>query len=205
MIALALLLQAAVAEPTPPSCDPGAYLDAAQPEARTRLTERMTDHRKISGMVGFMLLGGMTSLKVKTVLPGKAAAVRTALVRPRFLFCYEAQESSEGAADDGGMRYVGTSAQAMSPHEYRLVRFDIEGDQREVVLAANSVTGPKTGDIEKSTVRFEVREVAPGQYLVTPQKDLAPGEYGFLKTAGNITAANGKRAPAERVLDFAVE
>ena len=156
-------------------------------------------------MVGFMLLGGMTSLKVKTVLPGKAAAVRMKAARPSFLFCFEVREPAGEADDDGGMSYVGTSAQAASPREYRLVRFDVEGDQREVVLAANSVTGPKTGDIEKSNVRFEIKDVAPGQYLVTPQKDLAPGEYGFLKTAGNITAANGKRAPAERVLDFAID
>jgi hypothetical protein len=202
MIALLLLLQAAPA-PTE-ACAPGVYLEGGVAEAPTPIHEKLTDHRKMSGIVGFALLGGFTPLKVKTVLPGKAAAVRTHAQRPAFIFC-EPPEPAAEPEPGGQMGYVGVSAAGYSPLEFRLVRFDVEGDQREVPLSAMSVTGPKAGAVQNATVRFEATEIAPGQFRVVPAADLAAGEYGFLKTSGNTPAANGKKAPPERVFDFAVE
>jgi hypothetical protein len=202
MIAFLLLLQAAAAPVE--SCAPGVYLEGSAAEAPTPIPERLTDHRKMSGVIGFALLGGFTPLKVKTVLPGKAAAVRTRAQRPAFIFCAP-QEPAAEPAPGGQMGYVGASAPGYSPREFRLVRFDVEGDQREVPLSAMSVTGPKAGAVQKSTVRFDATEIAPGQFRVVPAEDLEAGEYGFLKTVGNTTAANGKKAAPERVFDFAVE
>ena len=202
MISFLLLIQAAAAPAA--SCAPGIYLEAGAPEELTPIPERLTDHRKVSGLLGYALLGGLTTLKVKTVLPGNAATVRTHASRPAFIFCSPKEQTAEAASGDQ-MGYVGVSAPGYSPREFRLVRFDVERDQREVPLSAMSITGPKVGAVQKATVRFETTEIAPGRFRVVPTDDLAAGEYGFLKTVGNTTAANGKKAAPERVFDFAVE
>lgn len=198
MIALALALQVAA----PAQCPPGVHLLAADGSLKP-LADQLTSHRKMAGVLGYALLGGMTALKVKTVLPGKAAATRMAPGRPDFLLCADVVEAQPTQA--GGMGYVGPSVRATAPSELRLVRFDVAGDQREVPLSAMSITGPKTGAIEKTTVRFSVEELVPGRYRMTPQQDLTPGEYGFMKTVGNTGMAGGKKAAQERVYDFAVD
>jgi hypothetical protein len=202
MIGLLLLVQAATAPAA--ACAPGVYLESNAPEALIPVPERLTDHRKMSGLLGYALLGGFTTLKVKTVLPGKTATVRTRAPRPAFIFCSPDVKPAESASG-GQMGYVGVSAPGLSPREFRLVRFDVEGDQREVPLSAMSITGPKAGAVQKSTVRFETVELSPGRFRIVPTEDLTAGEYGFLKTVGNTTAANGKKAAPERVFDFAVE
>lgn len=198
MIAVALALQAAI----PADCPPGVHLQG-DTATLAPLADRLTDHRKVTNMLGYALLGGLSALKVKTVLSGKAAATRTRLVRPSFLLCAEVAEALPTAA--GGMGYVGPSARASAPSQLRLVRFDVAGDQREVPISAMSITGPKTGAIDKATVRFSVEELGPGRYRMTPQQDLTPGEYGFMKTVGNTSMAGGKKAAQERVYDFAVD
>lgn len=200
MIGFMLLLQAAAAMAP---CPAGVYLEGGSPDALTPVPERLTDHRKISGLIGYALLGGLTTLKVKTVLPGKSASVKASARRPSFIFC----SPPEAAAPTGGeaMGYVGVSAPAFSPREFRLIRFDVEGEQREVPLSAMSITGPKAGAVQRSTVRFKSEELAPGRFRIVPNDDLAAGEYGFLRTVGNTSLANGKKAASERVFDFAVE
>lgn len=198
MIALALTLQAVA----PAECAPGVHLVTADGSLQP-LADQQTSHRKMAGLLGYALLGGMTSLKVKTVLPGKAAATRVPPGRPVFLLCAAAVEAQP--TQGGGMGYVGPSVRATAPSELRLVRFDVAGDQREVPLSAMSITGPKTGAIEKTTVRFSAEELGPGRYRMTPQQDLTAGEYGFMKTVGNTTMEGGKKAAQERVYDFAVD
>lgn len=198
MIALALALQASV----PAECPPGVHLLSGD-GVLSPLADQLTSHRKMGNVLGYALLGGMTSLKVKTVLPGKAAATRVQSRRPAFLLCAEAAEAEPTTA--GGMGYVGPSVRATAPGQLRLVRFDVAGDQREVPISAMSITGPKTGAIDKTTVRFSVEELGPGRYRMTPQRDLTPGEYGFMKTVGNTSIAGGKKAAQERVYDFAVD
>ncbi len=198
MIALALVLQAAA----PAECAVGVHLETIE-GANVALPDRLTDHRKVTNLLGYALLGGMSALKVKTVLPGKAATIRTRAARPTFLLCSEVAEAQPTAA--GGMGYVGPSARASAPRELRLVRFEVAGDQREVPLSAVSITGQKTGAIDRSTVRFSVEELGSGRYRMTPQQDLTPGEYGFMKTVGNTSMAGGKKAAQERVYDFAID
>lgn len=198
MIVLALILQAAAAL----ECAPGLHLEGAA-GALTPIADQLTDHRKMSNLLGYALLGGMSTMKVKTVLPGRSAAIRTRAVRPTFLLCANAGQP-EASSASGGMGYVGPSVRATVPSELRLVRFDVTGSQREVPLSAVSITGPKTGAVDKSTVRFSVEELSPGRYRMTPQQDLVAGEYAFMKTVGN-TAMVGKKAAQERVYDFAVD
>lgn len=198
MIGLALALQAAA----PAHCVPGVHLIAAD-GALSPLADQLTSHRKVTNMLGYALLGGMSALKVKAVLPGKGATTRIRPGRPSFLLCAEAVDAQPTQA--GGMGYVGPSVRASAPAELRLVRFDVAGDQREVPLSAMSITGPKTGAVDKSIVRFSVEELGPGRYRMTPQQDLAAGEYGFMRTVGNTGMAGGKKAAQERVYDFAVD
>lgn len=198
MIELVLMLQAMTTAPVP--CEPGVYVERDGGELAP-LAEHLTDHRKVSGMLGYVLLHGFGNMTVKAVMAGKGAGVKTKGPRPVFVFC----APDEPATAEGGMDYVGASAPGLLPHQFRLVRFDVQGDQREVPLSAANVTGAKGAAVRQSTIRVLVDEVLPGRFRVAPQEDLVPGEYGFLKTVGNTTAFNGKKAAPERVFDFAVE
>lgn len=190
-----------------PPCSPGFHLNNG--ETVQPIAEKLTDHRKIGNLVGASFFGGLLAgpMTVKTVLNGPAAEVRTKTARPSFLFCAQASDAaSSGAGRSGeGMGYVGTRAVAESPREFRLVRFDAKGKQREVVLSAAGVFVDQGKAALKTIVRFDVEEIGAGRYRVTPMQDLTAGEYGFLRTTGNTTAANGKRAAPEHVYDFAVE
>ncbi len=188
------------------ACPPGVYLieGAEGSQSLLPIEAAFADRRKLTGLLGYALTGGLASLKVKTVLLGAAAKVRSVQVRPTFQFCFEppAASATEMA---GSMGYVGVGAGAKSPHEYRLIRFETPGKNREVALSETNIGGPKSGAMAKVSVRFATVSVAPGIYRVTPHGDLAPGEYGFLHAAGSAALGTApSTAPTERVYDFAV-
>jgi hypothetical protein len=202
--ALGLLLAQAVEQP---ACSPGFHLLGGEAPPRA-IAEKLTDHRKMGNLIGASLFGGVLGgpMTVKTVLNGASAEVRTKAARPSFLFCAAPSPDGGQPAQGEGMAYVGAAKEAAeSPRAFRLVRFDAGSKQREVVLTGVGVWNDPAKAALKAVVRFDVEEVGPGQFRVTPLQDLGRGEYGFMRTAGNTTMANGKKAMPERVFDFAVE
>jgi hypothetical protein len=206
MITIVALALAQAAAPEP-GCAPGFHLVEGDAAPRP-IAEKLTDHRKMGNLIGASLFGGMLGgpMTVKTVLTGPSAAVRTKAGRPSFLFCTTVADEADAPAEGGAMAYVGTAkAEADSPRAFRLVRFDAGSKQREAVLTGVGTFNDPAKAAMKAVVRFEVEELGPGQYRVTPLENLAPGEYGFMRTAGNTTMVNGKKAVPERVFDFAVD
>jgi len=188
------------------SCPPGVYvvLDNEGGTMMKPLKSQLTAHRKMSNVLGYVLSGGMMSFKVKSVIPGPTAAIRTASRRPTFYLCFQAASAATNA--DGEMAYVGTGDGADSPMEYRLVRFDVNGQQREIPVNAVNVFGPKTGAVVRAQVPFRTDQPKPGIWRLVPQADLPPGEYGFMQAATGLLAVGKPRgeANAERIYDFAV-
>ena len=190
-VLLALALVAAE-----PACAPGVYVstDAGAPAA---LTETAADHRRVANLAGAMLLGpfGGGKMKVKTVLAGASATVKVRGPRPTFRFCLAVTEAVAGSG------YVGGTA--MTPADYKLVRFEQGGDDRSLALTAVGGFGGPKGQLGKSMVAVRTTQVAPGVYDIVPTADLPPGEYGFLRAVVAPTSARKKDA-TERVYDFAV-
>jgi len=198
-ILLKALILASPQQDAPPACAPGVHAIASD-DTLLALPLVKASHRKVAGMLGGMLLGpvGGNKMKVKTVVPGAAAATRLTVARPAFRFCFAAPAAASGASSD----YVGVT-KGVSPRDYQLVRFDVQGDQRQLTLAAfGGFSGPE-GKVSQSAIPFTTEEVAPGQYRVTPARDLEPGQYGFLSIVVAPASAR-KKDVQETVYDFAV-
>jgi hypothetical protein len=167
-----------------PACAPGIYVEAGDPAAPQLIpiTPAPIESRKVSNLGGFMLTGGISGLKVKSVLPGPHASSQLATRRPVFHFCFEPVQSL--APDGQGSAYVGTAQAATNPADFRLVQFQSKKDQRELALAKSTMfRGVKT-TLADATYRFDSVEVAPGQFRVTLEYDLPVGEYGFVRGTG---------------------
>jgi hypothetical protein len=90
-----------------------------------------------------------------------------------------------------------------SPNEFSLIHFDVSGGHRQAVLSQFSLTGIKSGVMDKAKVSFSYTDVLPGVFKVTPDDDLRPGEYGFVySTTGAGTGFGGMLGA--RIFDFAV-
>lgn len=189
-----LLLAAALLGADPVACAPGVYLEAAD-GALTPLAATAADRRKVAGLGGAMFLGGR--LKVKTVIPGARAATRVHAARPRFRFCFTV------TAAVAGSDYVGATASS-SPADYRLVRLEAGGSERELLLSRAGGFGGTAGAVSESAVRVRAVEMGPGQFRVELSADLAPGEYGFLTGVAKAASAR-KKDVTEQVFDFGVD
>jgi len=189
----------AIEEPVAKTCAPGIYA-VARGSAPIALSSVKADHRKVTNMMGAMLLGplGGNKLKVKTVVTGVEASTKLRDLRPEFYFCFASQEPTGGTSSD----YVGVTT-AASPQDYRLVRFDQANNQRELTLASAGGFGGPKAQVSKATVAFKAEEVAPGQFRVTLPGDLAAGQYGFLYALSTPASAR-KKDTQEQVYDFAV-
>jgi hypothetical protein len=201
----------AVASTLTRACAPGVYLESGDPTAPqlTAMTSSPFEKRKVGNLGGFMLTGGISGLKVKSVLAGPGASVRTSVSRPTFRFCFAAPVTAPDNATGSG--YVGTATEASSPADYRLVQFESKPEQRELTLAKSTMFHGIKTILADSTYRFTSIEVAPGQFRITFDYDLAPGEYGFVRGTGGAALKKPKKGqipgigePGQPVYDFGV-
>jgi hypothetical protein len=167
-----------------PHCAPGIYIETGAAEAPqlTAIAPVAIESRKVSNLGGFMLTGGISGLKVKSVLPGANAENQLATRRPTFRFCFDAIAVSAGGGL--GSAYVGTSQPASSPADFRLVQFQSKKQQRELSLAKSTMFHGVATTLADATYRFDWVEVAPGQFRVSLDYDLQPGEFGFVRGTG---------------------
>ena len=167
-----------------PQCAPGIYIETGDPAAPqlAAIAPVAIESRKVSNLGGFMLTGGISGLKIKSVLPGPHAANQLAMRRPVFRFCFAAVSAATG--DGLGSAYVGTSQAGTNPADFRLVQFQSKKQQRELVLAKSTMFHGVTTTLTDATYRFDSVEVAPGQFRVSLDYDLQPGEFGFIRGTG---------------------
>jgi hypothetical protein len=185
-------------------CAAGLYLirDAADPKRDLKLSPTLTGKPKMAGLGMFMLTGGITGAKLKTVIPGAASNIRTQDPRPNFRFCAGsaplAAKSSVGGSD-----YVGANGAASSPSAFRLVAFDGKSTKDRELVSAKIGMGSVRGALSDAMQDFSVTEIAPGVFQMVPARPLPPGEYGFTKMPADV-ALDRKRPPAE-IFDFGVD
>lgn len=175
---------------------PGIYLLDPRGSGRMiRIDATVSNQLKTSNLWGYALTSGISSMKMKAVIPNASARVRAMTRRPVFYFYFN-QNSPLAAINEFS---AGFSATATSPNEFSLIRFDTKKDRREAAVASvNLFGGMKSGISDKARVQFTYDDVAPGVFKVTPNVELAPGEYGFLYSIG---AQAGSTA---RIFDFSV-
>lgn len=174
---------------------PGIYLLDARGSGRmTKIDPTVSNQTKTSNIWGYAFSYGLSSAKLKIVIPNVNARVQAVGGRPTFYFYFN-QSGPLASLADFSMSFAATTS---SPSEFSLVRFEQKRDHREAAVASIGLGSVKTGISDKARMAFTYDDVAPGVFRVTPSADLPPGEYGFVVSMG---AGTGMVA---RIFDFSV-
>lgn len=173
---------------------PGIYLlDNRANSKMVRIDATLANQTKSSNMWGYALTSGISSMKVKAVIPNAHARVQVASRRPVFYFYFN-QTGTLATLSQFGSAFT---TMASSPNEFSLVRLEQKKDRREASVGSVGVfSGVKSGISDKARVAFTYDDVAPGVFKVSPSTDLLPGQYGFLHSTTPGAGA--------RVFDFAI-
>lgn len=193
------VLAGAVADNTNPDPmvphSPGIYLlDPRGAGRMMRLEPTVANQTRTSNILGYALTYGLSSAKLKTVIPNATAHVQALGRHPSFYFYFN-QSGPLAALSDFSMSFAATTT---TPGEFSLIHFDQKRDHREAAIASLGFLSAKTGVSDKARIAFTYDDVAPGVYRVTPTGDLPPGEYGFVASMGGGTGM------ISRIFDFSV-
>ena len=148
---------------------------------------------KTGGMFKTAMTYGISKAKWKAVVKGPHASLRLTERRPTFYFYFE--EKAGGLSQAGGL-----SGGASSPNEFLLARMEAKSAERELVIGQVGAFGASTGARSKDLVPVDVQKVRSGVYMVQPQNDMEPGEYGFYY-AGSTQAMG---ATGGKLFDFGI-
>lgn len=174
---------------------PGIYmLDPRGAGRMVHIDPTVSNQTKTSNILGYAFTYGLSSAKLKAVIPNATARVQAVGRRPAFYFYFN-QSGPLASMSDFNMTYAAASS---SPSEFSLIRFDQKRDHREAAIASLGFASAKMGVSDKARVAFTYDGIAAGVYKVTPSADLQPGEYGFVTSMG---AGTGMVA---RIFDFSV-
>jgi hypothetical protein len=183
----------------------GIYMLAGWlPDPKMQVINPTTSNQtRTGGMLGFALTGGIASMSIKTVIPGKQARIIAQVPRPTFYFYFDQANRS---LSDGATSTLWAAGSVTSPSEFSLVRFDVKKDRREAKVGKINVAGGQSGVMDKDRVLFDYNEISPGVFAVTPAADLPVGEYGFIYSvsAGSGPGLSGVGAQTTRVFDFSI-
>lgn len=174
---------------------PGIYLFDGRGSGRMdRIDATVSNQTKTSNILGYALTYGLSSAKVKTVIPNPTARVQAVSTRPVFYFFFNQSNVLASLTDFS----TGFTASASSPNEFSLIRLEKKRDHREAVVGSVAFASVKSGISDKARIPFTYDDVAPGVFKVTPSMDLPAGEYGF------VYSVNGSNKSA-RIFDFSVD
>lgn len=173
---------------------PGIYLlDNRGTSKMVRIDATLANQTKSSNILGYALTSGISSMKVKAVIPNAQARVQAASRRPVFYFYFN-QTGTLATLSQFGSAFT---TMASSPNEFSLIRLEQKKDRREASVGSVGIfSGVKSGISDKARVAFTYDDVAPGVFKVAPTSDLPPGQYGFLHSTTPGAGA--------RVFDFQV-
>ncbi len=181
---------------------PGFYLlENAAGQGRMRKIDPIASTQtKTGGILGYAFTGGIASASIKAVLPGETAQTQTLNRRPAFYVYFDPPGGNQSAIFSTGFGNA-----IITPNELSLVDLMEKKDRREARVGSLNIAGSKTGVMDKDQIPFSYEQVAPYVYKITPDSDLAPGEYGFLfaLVGGAGPGLSGGVAGA-RVFDFTV-
>lgn len=176
--------------------DPGIYVLASNGREKKLIMLEPTVYTQghSGGHFASAMTYGIAKIKWKAVVRNAHANVK--IGDPKAVFYFYFEEKGAGLSQQFG----GTS----TPNEFTLLKFDVKSDTRETTVMKANAFGSSTGTDDKANVGFKFDKLKPGIYMVTPTRDLAPGEYCFLSASMGGAYAPGAAA-ANRLFDFGVE
>jgi hypothetical protein len=180
--------------------DSGIYLYAKNRNGEYKLTvleQAAYQGSKTGGVLGSALTYGIKKAKMKAVIPGQHAGIRTPDTQPEFYFYFEDKAAGLGKGGFG-------AGSVSNPNQFALVKLDITKSSRETIIGEFGALGANTGTDEKSMITFKSERIRTGFYRVVTNGPLQPGEYCFLVSQMNMGAYGAGAAGAAQIFDFAV-
>lgn len=156
----------------------------------TQLEPSISKQTKSGGFLTSALTYGVAKIKFRAALAGANATLQLTTPRPVFYFYFEAKNAGLSTS----------SYYATNPNEFVLVQFNTKSNGREVTVSQQNVFGGQSGAMDKSSRAFKSEKLAAGVYKVTPEIDLADGEYGFYNAAGSGGPSGGAK-----IFDFGIK
>jgi hypothetical protein len=154
---------------------------------------------KSGGFFTSAITYGAVKAKMKAILPGKAASIRTAQGKPVFYFYFEDKSAGLGR---GGFFSGGNIS---NPNQFALLKLNVEKHDRSTEIGEFSIWGGSSGSQEKSMIAFKAERLAPGLYKVQIDKELQSGEYCLVATSGVAGAYGAGATFAHDLFDFGVD
>jgi hypothetical protein len=154
-----------------------------------QLEPSVSKQTKTGGVFASAMTGGLAKIKFKAALAGQNAPLQIDSARPVFYFYFEVKNAGLST----------NTYYATSPNEFVLVALDVKANTREVTVSQANAFGAQSGTMDKAARGFKIEKLSPGVFKVTPQEDLAEGEYGFYNGGGAGPSGGAK------VFDFGIK
>lgn len=155
---------------------------------------------KTAGTFTAAMTYGIKKAKMKAVIPGPRATIRSGDSRPTFYFYFEEKAAGLGKSSFG----MGSLS---SPNQFALVKLEAKQSNRETIIGEVGAFGASSGTHQKSMIPFRSERIRPGLYRVVPTSAMEDGEYCFLASAPMAVAGGaagaGAVAPVD-IFDFAI-
>ncbi|MDR3437807.1 hypothetical protein [Telmatospirillum sp.] len=187
-----------VADPDDPMTphDPGVYLLTAGHDGKQKMVfidRAGAGREKTANVWGYAFTYGISKAKIKAEVPGPHAPVRAKDARPVFYMFFPS------AANLGGF---GGNDVITSPAQFSLLSMEEKKDHRETAVAKMGLASASAGTDDKRTKLFSTDRIRNGVYKITPNTDLAAGEYAFIASSGVGGAATTNTVV---IYDFGVD
>lgn len=180
--------------------DSGVYLYAKDRTGEYKLVileQAAYQGSKTGGMFTYALTAGLKKAKMKAVIPGTHASIRTPESQPVFYFYFEDKAAGLGKGAFG----VGSVS---NPNQFALVKLTVTKSSRETIVGEIGAFGASSGTHEKSIVTFRSERLRTGLYKVVPTGPMEAGEYCFLVSQMNVGTLGAGASGAAQIFDFAV-
>jgi hypothetical protein len=138
--------------------------------------------------------------KVKVSLAGTEANIKVSETKPVFYFQFnETENFNKNVYEDV------LFGETTSPNQFILVKLDKTKKSRELVVGKDeNVLGDSRGIPEKYKIPIVWQQTGKGIFKVTPQEDLASGEYGFMLSANGLGTYYSELVQP-KIFDFSVK
>lgn len=192
----------AVGDPNDPmaSHDSGIYLYARDRTGAFKLImleQAAYQGSKTGGVMASAMTYGIKKAKMKAVIPGQRASIRSADSQPVFYFYFEDKAAGLGKGGFG-------SGAVSNPNQFALIKLDVTKSSRETTIGEFGAFGSSSGTNEKSMVTFKSEKLRTGLYKVVLTGPMDPGEYCFLASQVSMGAFGAGASGAAQIFDFGV-
>jgi len=153
---------------------------------------------KTGGVFTSALTYGIKKAKMKAVIPGPHASIRTGDSQPFFYFYFEDKATGLGKSP------WTTGGGVSSPNQFVLINVESKEKNRETIIAEYGAFGASSGTNEKSMIAFKSEKIRSGLYKVVPITNMKPGEYCFMVSSGGMSASTAGAAGAVQIFDFGI-